>query len=281
MNVPTVSHPLLTRTLHLVLAVTALLCLSLTGPAGAATPLTELVTDPHQSLSEPEQDQLVQKLTDLRQTLPSHPHILIVLPGHVDDIDQYANETFHASGIGQKGQDNGLLIVLDIPDNQARIEVGYGFEGDLTDLQTFNILHAAQPNLKAGHYAAALNGILDSIADILRKSETQVHEEQATSDTDFNINGFDLALGVGGMVLFALGSGFTVRAQRREAQGLPLSIFDRFLISIPWDVILSLLINILSAASRNNANSSGGDKKKNSYKSGGGDSGGGGAKDSW
>ncbi|MBS1049357.1 YgcG family protein [Gluconobacter japonicus] len=278
-TVLTLTRSLLTRSLHLVFCALALLCLPLAGTAEAA-PLTQFVTDPHDTLSDAERDQLVEKLTTLRETLPSHPHILIDLPGHVEDIDQYANETFHASGIGQKGQDNGLLIVVDIPDTQSRIEVGYGFEGDLTDLHTHTILVAARPDLKAGHYAAALNGMVDTIGETLRKSDTTV-KETAAPDEAVSFSSADMLLGGGGLMLFLVGTVLTIRAQRRASRDEPLSGLDRFLISVPWDVLLNLLINILSAAARNNSRGSGTSGNRNSYRSGGGDSGGGGSKDKW
>lgn len=51
------------------------------------------------------------------------------------DIRAYANELFEnaGSGIGEKGKDNGLLILLAIDDRQVWVEVGYGLEGIITD----------------------------------------------------------------------------------------------------------------------------------------------------
>ena len=51
------------------------------------------------------------------------------------DIQSYANEMFenHGKGIGQKGKDNGLLLVLAVDDRQVWSEVGYDLEGIITD----------------------------------------------------------------------------------------------------------------------------------------------------
>jgi len=48
-------------------------------------------------------------------------------------IDEYANEVMSKWGIGEKGKDNGVLIVLSIDERVIRIEVGYGLEGAITD----------------------------------------------------------------------------------------------------------------------------------------------------
>lgn len=47
-------------------------------------------------------------------------------------------------GIGKKGKDNGVLVLVAIQDQEWRIEVGYGLEGDITDLESS---HIAQQHL--------------------------------------------------------------------------------------------------------------------------------------
>ena len=51
------------------------------------------------------------------------------------DIREYAVKMFenHGRGIGQKGKDNGLLILLAVKDRQVWVEVGYDLEQFVTD----------------------------------------------------------------------------------------------------------------------------------------------------
>jgi uncharacterized protein len=51
------------------------------------------------------------------------------------DIRVYANEMFenHGRGIGQKGRDNGMLVLLSVDDREVWAEVGYDLEGIITD----------------------------------------------------------------------------------------------------------------------------------------------------
>ena len=51
------------------------------------------------------------------------------------DLPSYAVKMFEnrGKGIGQKGKDNGLLIVLAVKDRAVRVEVGYDLEGIITD----------------------------------------------------------------------------------------------------------------------------------------------------
>lgn len=57
----------------------------------------------------------------------------------VDSIAPYANaaeyavKLFEQAGIGRKGRDNGLLVLLAVKDRQVRIETGYDLEAIITD----------------------------------------------------------------------------------------------------------------------------------------------------
>ena len=50
-----------------------------------------------------------------------------------EPIEDFALETFNTWGVGKKGKDNGVLLVLVVDDETARIEVGYGLESVLPD----------------------------------------------------------------------------------------------------------------------------------------------------
>jgi uncharacterized protein len=51
------------------------------------------------------------------------------------DIEEYAVKMFenHGRGIGEKGKDNGLLVVVALKDKRVRAEVGYDLEQFITD----------------------------------------------------------------------------------------------------------------------------------------------------
>ncbi len=51
-------------------------------------------------------------------------------------IEDYANRLFRAWGIGQKGTNNGVLLIVAPTEHKVRIEVGRGLEPQLTDLMT-------------------------------------------------------------------------------------------------------------------------------------------------
>ncbi|NLF83556.1 MAG: hypothetical protein GX568_06200 [Candidatus Gastranaerophilales bacterium] len=56
-------------------------------------------------------------------------------------------------GVGQKGKDNGLVILVAPNDRKVRIEVGYGLEGYITDGQAGRIIDEYMiPYFKQGNY---------------------------------------------------------------------------------------------------------------------------------
>ena len=48
-------------------------------------------------------------------------------------IEDYAVRLFEKWGIGEKGKDNGVLVLNAIRERKIRIEVGYGIEGIIPD----------------------------------------------------------------------------------------------------------------------------------------------------
>lgn len=49
------------------------------------------------------------------------------------DADDYANRLYEAWGIGKKGVDKGVLLLVAVKERKMRIEVGYGLEGVIPD----------------------------------------------------------------------------------------------------------------------------------------------------
>jgi uncharacterized protein len=75
------------------------------------------------------------------------------------DINDFAVRMFEngGRGIGQKGKDNGALIVLALKERQARIEVGYDLEEFLTDGFTGQTIRESMiPQFRNGAYSAGL-----------------------------------------------------------------------------------------------------------------------------
>ena len=75
------------------------------------------------------------------------------------DIREYANKLFenHGKGIGQKGKDNGLLILLAIKERKVWVEVGYTLEQWITDgFSGETSRNYMVPQFRSGSYGAGM-----------------------------------------------------------------------------------------------------------------------------
>jgi len=83
------------------------------------------------------------------------------------EINDFANRLFQKWKIGQKGKDNGLLLIMAVEDRKVRIEVGYWLEGALPDAKTGRILdEQVIPWFKNGQIAEGLTHGADYLAVI-------------------------------------------------------------------------------------------------------------------
>ncbi|MFI5178452.1 MAG: TPM domain-containing protein, partial [Vicinamibacterales bacterium] len=90
----------------------------------------------------------------------SHDTVIVVTVNSFapdGSIEEYATRLFEHAGIGQKGQDNGVLIVLAVSERRVKIEVGYGLEEFVTDgFSGDTIRQQMLPEFRAGRYGAGL-----------------------------------------------------------------------------------------------------------------------------
>jgi uncharacterized protein len=73
-----------------------------------------------------------------------------------EPIEDVGNTLFRQWGVGKKGKDEGIMLLLAVQDHRDRIEVGYGLEPLLPDGFDGSILRAIAPLLKQGAYGQAI-----------------------------------------------------------------------------------------------------------------------------
>jgi uncharacterized protein len=74
-------------------------------------------------------------------------------------IEEYAVKMFEngGRGVGEKGKDNGLLVVVAVEDRRVRIETGYDVEGVITDgFAGQTIREVILPPFRTGQYGQGL-----------------------------------------------------------------------------------------------------------------------------
>jgi uncharacterized protein len=84
---------------------------------------------------------------------------LVVLITDLGDnpIEDVAYTAFNTWGVGEKGKDNGVLLVIAPAQRRVRIETGKGVGGALPDLKTNDIIrHSIDPYLQQGQLRTAV-----------------------------------------------------------------------------------------------------------------------------
>jgi uncharacterized protein len=135
-------------------------------------PIQGHVTDTAGVLSPEERAGLEQRLSQLMDQ--SGREIAVFVPGSLqgDTVEDVAYNTFNAWRIGREKLDNGVLLVIAPKERRIRIETGKGVGGQLTDLQASDIIeHRIAPQLREGHYRAAIDAGIDGIAAALEATK--------------------------------------------------------------------------------------------------------------
>lgn len=90
--------------------------------------------------------------------------VLVVESLHGDALEELSIRVVEAWKLGRAGHDDGLLVLLAVEEHKVRIEVGYGLEGEVTDLVAARIIHEdMRPYLRQGRYGAALQAGVEAL----------------------------------------------------------------------------------------------------------------------
>lgn len=124
----------------------------------------KLVNDYTGTLSVDQLQHLEQKLVTFDDSTSIQVAIAILKSVGEYDINEYALELGRKWGVGTKGKDNGVMIVVALGDRKIAIQTGYGVEGVLPDMYTRRIIdNDIKPNFKAGDYYKGLDAGTDAI----------------------------------------------------------------------------------------------------------------------
>ena len=100
---------------------------------------------------------LERELSAYDQRTTNQVAVLVIRSLEGQELEGYATQVFNTWGIGQRGVDNGVLLLLAIDDRQDRIEVGRGLESVLTPHRAQLVLdNVMRPALRQEDYAAAV-----------------------------------------------------------------------------------------------------------------------------
>lgn len=189
-------------------------------------------------------------------------------------IEEIGVEQARALGIGQKGRDNGVLLLVAPHEHKVRIEVGYGLEGVLTDMRAKRIIsNKILPYFRQGDYESGVISGISAIISTIEGGDIKFDPLNANAQQDPSNKDFAIFMALFAVLLFAILSRRVTRRRRSDE-----------------DIISSAdIISEIARSSRMRGGSSGdfggfkgsGGFSGGGFSGGGGSFGGGGASGSW
>ena len=132
-----------------------------------------LVNDYANFFSQTEQYQLEQKLLDYERSTSTQIAVLTVKSLDGYEPNDFATRVLEKWGIGQKGKDNGILILIKPKTADERGEVyiatGYGVEASVTDAQAQRIVDIdILPAFRNGEYYQGIDKAINTLTSIMK-----------------------------------------------------------------------------------------------------------------
>jgi uncharacterized protein len=163
--------------------------------------LTGRVND-HADMLPPEAEQRIeQKLAGFeQQSGGGQVAVLTIESLEGEPLEDYSLRVAETWKLGQQGKDNGALLLIAEQDRKMRLEVGYGLEPELTDLESRIILDdVVRPRFQSGDFAGGIEAGVDAILTALGGELTP--PETAAPATDLGTGGKALMLLVFALVV--------------------------------------------------------------------------------
>lgn len=194
-----------------------------------------------------------------------------------EPIEDVANLLHRRWGVGKKGTNEGILLLLSIRDRRSRIEVGYGLEPVIPDGYAGSLLREMRPALRAGDIGGAMAAAAQAMGDKIAAAKGVKIEERVARRRQPREGaaweGLIPLLVSGGVLFVVLFLANRGRGGRRGPRGGGGA----------GDIMTGMLLGMLGSSPRTYGGGGfGGYDSGDSFGGfGGGDSGGGGASSGW
>jgi uncharacterized protein len=113
--------------------------------------------------------QLEKELQDFERSDSTQIAILTIDSLEGESLEEFSIKVAETWKIGQKGKDNGAILLVAKRDRKTRIEVGRGLEGKLTDLTAGRIVQLViNPQFKRGDFDGGFSSGIRAMIDATR-----------------------------------------------------------------------------------------------------------------
>lgn len=127
------------------------------------------VIDSTNTLSSQEKDDLYKKLAIYSDSTSTEIFVMLVSTTQGEQIARYATDLGQKWQIGQKGKDNGIILLIAKDDRKMTIQAGYGVEHLLTDALSRRIIETViKPSFKQDQYYQGIDEGTNAIFKVLK-----------------------------------------------------------------------------------------------------------------
>jgi uncharacterized protein len=202
--------------------------------------LAARVNDYAAMLSPATRQQLESVLTALDQEESTQLAVLTINSLEGEDLEEFSLKVAEKWRLGQKGLDNGALLLIAKDDRKLRIEVGYGLEGVLTDLTCGRIIRdIITPRFRNGNFD---QGVIDGVSAMIAAVRGEFSGQKTDSPAKQSKND------VAGMFIFLLFVLFNIGKMLRRHKMLAATIsgaiapvIGGFFLGPQWLILLALI----------------------------------------
>lgn len=226
-------------TLFLLLGTVGTLLVSKQAGAVEIPQLKSRVNDYAAMLSPATRQQLENILTNLEQEESTQVAVLTINSLNGANLEEFSLQVVEKWKLGQKGLDNGALLLIAKNDRKLRIEVGYGLEGVLTDLTCGRIIRdIITPQFRNGNFN---QGVIAGVSAMIAAVRGEFDGQEVTNSSQKSSD--DIA----GFLVFLLVSLFNISTILRKKKLLATAIgaivapLIGSFFSFPWIVLLILI----------------------------------------
>lgn len=157
-------------------------------------------------LAQSERDEIENRLREIERETKNEISVLIINSLEGKSIEDFASEIFNEWGIGKKGKDNGVLIVIAMRERTVRIEVGYGLEKYLPDAVCGRIIrNIIAPNFRENNYYKGIKEAIETIHKLTKGESFDIKEKDNLPPFQFRILWYVLCIFFGFVILGLLG----------------------------------------------------------------------------
>ena len=112
-------------------------------------------------------EELTRLCTEVDQKAKAQIAVVTIKSLEGDAVQDFANHLFQKWGVGYKGTDRGVMVLVAVGDHQYWTEVGYGLEPILPDGKVGGFGRDMLPLLRQGNYNGALLQMASQIAEVI------------------------------------------------------------------------------------------------------------------